>query len=119
MYLYTLLDETIEKITLYRHSVDDVAYAVVRTKDNMPVNISWDDFAKLSKDIRYDSGYGTQEVYEGAKIVFKDGSWLERREYDGSEWWHYCKPIEVDVKTVPLNDNMSIMTEWHDEKEEN
>ena len=22
-------------------------------------------------------------------IVFEDGTWLERGEYDGSEWWEY------------------------------
>ena len=36
-------------------------------------------------DFTYDDGYGTQEV-EGT-IMFKDGTWMERREYDGAEWW--------------------------------
>lgn len=35
----------------------------------------------------YDSGYGTQEL-EGT-VWLKDGTWLSRREYDGSEWWHH------------------------------
>lgn len=38
-------------------------------------------------DILYYSGYGTQEIY--GVVVFKDNSWLERREYDGSEWWSH------------------------------
>lgn len=34
----------------------------------------------------YDSGFGCQE-FEGF-ITFKDSNiWLEREEYDGSEWW--------------------------------
>ena len=45
-------------------------------------------FDKLpSRAIEYDSGYGLQE-WEGW-ISFQDGSWIERAEYDGSEWWSY------------------------------
>lgn len=40
-----------------------------------------------SLNFEYDNGYGIQHVY--GTIVFKDDSWLERREYDGSEWWEY------------------------------
>jgi hypothetical protein len=35
--------------------------------------------------VNYDSGYGSQEWF--GWISFKDGTWIERREYDGSEWW--------------------------------
>lgn len=43
-------------------------------------------FAQLpERAIEYDSGYGSQE-WEGW-ISFQDGSWIERSEYDGSEWW--------------------------------
>ena len=42
-------------------------------------------------DREYDDGFGGQEL--DGTIVFKDGTWLERGEYDGSEWWEYkCKP---------------------------
>lgn len=35
--------------------------------------------------INYDSGYGSQEWF--GWISFTDGTWIEREEYDGSEWW--------------------------------
>nr|DAD71123.1 MAG TPA: hypothetical protein [Podoviridae sp. ctiuS14] len=35
--------------------------------------------------VNYDSGYGSQEWF--GWISFKDGTWIERIEYDGSEWW--------------------------------
>lgn len=38
-----------------------------------------------SLDFTYDSGYGMQQVF--GNIVFWDGTWLSRGEYDGSEWW--------------------------------
>ena len=36
-------------------------------------------------DFEYHDGYGRQEI-EGV-IWFTDGTWAERGEYDGSEWW--------------------------------
>ena len=45
--------------------------------------------------INYDSGYGGQELF--GIIVFKDCTWLERHEYDGSEWWERKElPLEED-----------------------
>ena len=46
--------------------------------------------------INYDNGYGGQDLF--GTIVFKDGIWLERGEYDGSEWWEYRKlPTEESL----------------------
>lgn len=36
-------------------------------------------------DFWYDSEYGEQEMF--GVIWYEDGSWSERVEYDGSEWW--------------------------------
>ena len=38
-----------------------------------------------SLDFSYDNGYGGQNLY--GMVWFQDGSWLERYEYDGTEWW--------------------------------
>lgn len=49
----------------------------------------------------YDSGYGGQELF--GWVVFKDGTWLERGEYDGSEWWAYKEPptfLPVEELTI-------------------
>ena len=44
-------------------------------------------------DFEYDNGYGIQEI-EGC-IWYQDGTWSDRREYDGSEWWEHqaCPPL--------------------------
>lgn len=47
------------------------------------------EFIEVANTIEYDAGYGTQEINKHLVIVFEDGSWLERAEYDGSEWWEY------------------------------
>ncbi len=40
-------------------------------------------------DFSYDSGYGGQNI-EGT-IWYIDGTWSERKEYDGMEWWTHKK----------------------------
>lgn len=48
---------------------------------------SWENFEKIA-NIEYDEGYGAPEVATDLVIV-GDGFWLERAEYDGSEWWEF------------------------------
>ena len=49
-------------------------------------------------DFEYDGGFGLQELY--GYIWYSDGTWSERGEYDGSEWWvHKERPglcIQID-----------------------
>ncbi len=44
-------------------------------------------------DFEYDNGYGCQ-CLEGT-VWYTDGTWSERGEYDGSEWWEHreCPPL--------------------------
>lgn len=47
-------------------------------------------------NFEYDSGYGGQNLF--GYIWYDDGTWSEREEYDGSEWWAYKKaPIFNDI----------------------
>jgi len=52
----------------------------------------WPEFENAI-NFEYDSGYGSQLIFDGLKVVGQDW-WLERSEYDGSEWWEF--------KTMPL-----------------
>jgi len=51
-------------------------------------------------DFEYDSGYGGQRLF--GTIWYEDGTWSERGEYDGSEWWEHRErpqiPKELDRK---------------------
>jgi hypothetical protein len=38
-------------------------------------------------DVEYCNGHGMQELF--GNIWYEDGSWSERNEYDGSEWWEH------------------------------
>jgi hypothetical protein len=57
----------------------------------------WATFARLADRV-YDSGYGSQEVSSDLVVVFDDGAWLERGEYDGSEWWSFRRPIPTSIR---------------------
>jgi hypothetical protein len=47
----------------------------------------YETFLNQLGELSYNSGYGLQELY--GTIWFVDGTWGERREYDGSEWWEH------------------------------
>jgi hypothetical protein len=49
-------------------------------------------------DLEYDAGYGGQELF--GTVWLKDGTWLERGEYDGAEWWEHkvCPEIPDILK---------------------
>jgi len=44
----------------------------------------WESFLK-QLDFKYDAGYGKQKLY--GTVWLDNGEWLDRDEYDGSEWW--------------------------------
>ena len=54
-----------------------------------------DRFVKFLINTEYYPGYGEQYLF--GIIVFNDESWLERGEYDGSEWW--------EIKRMPKEPN--------------
>ena len=51
-------------------------------------------------NFEYDAGYGGQELF-GIVWLMEEGAWLERGEYDGSEWWEYrkCPQIPSDLES--------------------
>lgn len=49
-------------------------------------------------DIEYNSGFGGQELF--GIVWLTDDTWLERAEYDGSEWWSHKKLPEIPKKLL-------------------
>ena len=45
-------------------------------------------------DFDYDNGWGTQELF--GTVWLTDGTWLDRHEYDGSEFW-----VQREVPEIP------------------
>ena len=94
-----LLDETIDILLNHGKYRKDVEFVVGLSSsveevsrwgcdnDDELVRTTWDEFAAQANK-NYDNGFGGTEVIEVTMIVGKD-FWLERHEYDGSEWWEY------------------------------
>lgn len=81
-----LLKETEKILKECNKDIDDIVW--VGTYNHF---VNKEDFIKLA-DTDYDGGYGGVNVATNLLIVGNDW-WLERDEYDGSEWWEY--------KTIP------------------
>lgn len=81
-----LLNETKKILKVNNKTEKDILWI-----GNECEKMSWEQFVKYA-DKEYDDGYGVCEVAEDLFVVGKD-FWLERRDYDGAEWWEY--------KTIP------------------
>lgn len=79
-----LLQETIERLERNGKSPADVEWVGIKDA----TYYSWADFKKQAKHISYDNGFGRAEIAADLVVVGKD-FWLEREEYDGSEWWNF------------------------------
>lgn len=60
----------------------------------------WNAFLE-SIDVEYDAGYGSQELY--GIIWYEDGTWSERCEYDGSEWWAHQKCPDIPAEVIRID----------------
>lgn len=47
-------------------------------------------------NFQYDAGYGSQQLF--GYIWYTDGTWSERGEYDGAEWWEYKSQPKIPKK---------------------
>ena len=79
-----LLNETRDILVSNNKTFDDVLFVGDRgTHTKMTVK----EFLEHA-NFEYDDGYGLEEINTDLILVGKD-FWLERHEYDGSEWWEY------------------------------
>ena len=82
-----LLKETKRDIERFGKSPDDIEY--IGSADGYCC--TWAEFQTLAA-IDYDRSYGAAEIATDLVILFRDRTWMERGEYDGSEWWDYRTP---------------------------
>lgn len=107
--LTNVMQELIDVMERIDLKFDDIVFAnvVLEESDRMKASLppGWQDTdmdcfkSQLIRMGSYDSGYGSQRLY--GTIVFKNSAWLERGEYDGSEWWELKKmPSWKQVKAI-------------------
>lgn len=95
--MQNFLRETDEMITSVDKTWSDVVY--IGSEDYY---ISVATFVEIA-DVEYYSGYGSNEMPRDIIVVFSDGSWLERWEYDGAEGWVYKSVIDYsNAKQLPI-----------------
>ena len=79
-----LLNETRDILLSNNKTFDDVIFIGDRTTHT---RMTVKDFLEHA-NVEYNGGYGIEEINTELILVGKD-FWLERHEYDGSEWWEY------------------------------
>jgi len=78
-----LLKETLFILKSNDKKESDVLWCGIQNEGSF----SWKTFKKLA-NFEYNNGYCGNEVASYLLVVGKD-FWLERHEYDGSEWWEF------------------------------
>lgn len=101
-------EELMKELNSAHKSIYDIDYCWFERWENSHTSRSWysmdtnDAFSRSKmfewlKKVEYDSWWWLQELFW--EVVFKDWTWLERWEYDGSEWREYKhKPAKKDYK---------------------
>lgn len=94
--------ETSEALRDAGKTPEDIAFIGSRDGE---YGCSWAQFEQLciAGNEHYYSGYGGQTLATDLVIVFTDGTYLERAEYDGSEGWQYITPITIPETFKPIS----------------
>lgn len=92
-----LIQETKDFISALGYKKEDIQWMGGRDFA-IPIDDFWN-----SKPQFYSAGYGWQEVAPDFKVAFKDHSWIQREEYDGSEWWEYYHYPEMPLRIESVN----------------
>ena len=122
--MITLKQETIEILYAHNKCPDDIVWIGISGEDdvedykynNIPCEMPQELFWKIADRV-YDDGFGSHIVPLNLKIV-GDNWWLERHEYDGSEWWEFktlpTRPSNIRNPFVPTQ---NLYNTWYLEEE--
>ena len=103
------LKETLDKMIENGISPNDVLYVF-----NSFGYCSWEEFEKLA-NFDYNNGYGLAAIDLNLTVRGSDW-WLERGEYDGSEWWKFCT---MPLRSVQRHDsNISLLQKYFNDEDE-
>jgi len=93
--MINLLAETIRDLKSAGKNPSDVVWVGTIT-----CKTTWEQF-KTVADVNYDNGYGSAQVAQDLLVVGR-GWWLERHEYDGSEWWEFKETMKEPERSMEL-----------------
>lgn len=99
--MYTNLGEETREFLKDKPEVEGI-YFCTRSYKGDPFNSDFrnckttlEQFLKIADKVKYDSGFGAQEINDTLVIKFVDGSTAYRHEYDGAEYWDYNASLSV------------------------
>jgi hypothetical protein len=98
-----LLAETLEALRKNGKSPADVCFVQTGRADSAEPRRQlggWADFERVA-NIEYDDGLGVNYI-DSTLVIVGDDWWLERDEYDGSEWWEYKTHPKAFDLAAPL-----------------
>lgn len=101
--MVNLLTETLDVLKRHGKTPKDVLWVGDQYKKT-----TWENFERIS-NFEYDSGYGCSEI-ESSLIIVGDTWWLEREEYDGSEWWEFKEHPKCESNRNSLL--LSVLAYW-------
>ena len=86
------------KINFEKRGDKDIS--IDKKESVLKINFTEEEYDNFLKEIdfNYDNGYGGQELF--GFVWFNDGNWLERGEYEGSEWWEYKSCPQINQKCL-------------------
>jgi len=93
-----LIKETLSFLDEHKKSPADVLW--VGSADGKYA-LTWAQFVLLFADFTYNGGFGPQIVADDL-VVVGNNWWLERREYDGAEHWHFSRKPRRRRSVLPF-----------------
>ena len=102
-----LLNETVKLLANQELKPADVDWVGSR---NGGCVATWAEFAAIA-DFEYNEGFGGNEIPLSLVVVGADW-WLERHEYDGSEWWEFKRLPRRGASPVGLPASIRDSDEW-------
>ena len=96
--MVTLFEETQGVMDELGYSPKDIVIVHI---GNSEYGCTWEEFSSLA-DFSYSRGFGAAEVATDLVIIFNDGAYLSRGEYDGSEWWDFHQTPAIPNSPKPI-----------------
>ena len=111
-----LLIETLEYFFEHGVTENDIVEVIITYKNN-PVKLSWKEFAKAARFIKYDKSYKKQIIDPDLKIIYNDcdgdTSILYRTVGDGIEMWDTRKCNEPHMGEFNMKPSYLIERNLH------
>lgn len=88
-----------------RERFDDATFDYYETVYVLKTNFTGNDYDEFlnALNFQYDAGFGGQVLF--GTIFYSDGTWSERIEYDGSEWWEHKTCPEIPKECLTTTEN--------------